>query len=105
MEDKKYMTNGARYSERYSEQIAPDRTNWLRVDMYAFADNGSHKLALRVYTHDLLDKQEVHFNGSLNELIELILLGKSYKTQLQAEGKKEPIAISASEIRELQNNG
>lgn len=28
---------------------------------------------------------------SLNELIELILLGKSYKAQLQAESKKEPI--------------
>jgi len=58
---------------------------------------------IKVYTYDN-DKQEVHFQGSLNELIELVLLGKSYKAQLQAEGKKEPVAISASEIRELQNN-
>ena len=100
MEDKKYMTNGV----IYSEQIAPVRSNWLRVDMFAFANAGSHELMIKVYTYDN-DKQEVHFQGSLNELIELILLGKSCKTQLQAESKKEPVAISASEIRELQNNG
>ena len=99
MEDKKYMTSGV----TYSEEIAPSRSNWLRVDMLAFANAGSHELMIKVYTYDN-DKQEVHFQGSLNELIELVLLGKSYKAQLQAEGKKEPVAISASEIRELQNN-
>lgn len=93
------MTNGAHYSEK----IAPDRTNWLRVDMFAFEGNGSHELGLKLYTYDFLDRQEVHFQGSLSELIELILLGKSRKAQLQAMDKKEP--VSTSEIRELQNNG
>ena len=99
MEDKKYMANGV----TYSEQQTPERSNWLRVDMLAFANAGSHELMIKVYTYDN-DKLEVHFNSTLNELIELVLLGKSYKAQLQAEGKKEPVAISASEIRELQNN-
>jgi len=99
MEDNaKYMTNGV----TYSEQQTPERSNWLRVDMLAFANAGSHELMIKVYTYDN-DKQEVHFNSTLNELIELILLGKSHKAQLQAEDKKEPIC--ATEIRELQNNG
>ena len=86
MEDKKYMTNGV----IYSEQIAPVRSNWLRVDMFAFANAGSHELMIKVYTYDN-DKQEVHFQGSLNELIELVLLGQLRRAQLQAMDKKEPI--------------
>jgi len=58
--------------------------------MLAFANAGSHELMIKVYTYDN-DKQEVHFNSTLNELIELILLGKSHKAQLQAMDKKEPI--------------
>jgi len=87
MEDKKYMTSGV----TYSEEIAPGKSNWLRVDMLAFANAGSHELMIKVYTYDN-DKQEVHFQGSLNELIELVLLGKLYKEQLQAMDKKEPVA-------------
>jgi hypothetical protein len=37
------------------------------------------------------EHHKVIWTGNPAELIELILLGKSYKTQLQAEGKKEPI--------------
>ena len=86
MEDKKYMTSGV----TYSEEIAPSRSNWLRVDMLAFANAGSHELMIKVYTYDN-DKQEVHFNSTLAELIELVLLGQLRRAQLQAMDKKEPI--------------
>ena len=93
MEDKKYMTSGV----TYSEEIAPGKSNWLRVDMLAFANAGSHELMIKVYTYDN-DKQEVHFQGSLNELIELVLLGKLHKAQLQeAEKTNSEIAIIPKE--------
>jgi len=59
------------------------------------------------YLIEIFDSKRKGFiySGNLQETIELILLGKLHKAQLQAEGKKEPVAISASEIRELQNNG
>jgi len=45
------------------------------------------------YRIELFDSEikEYAYSGNLQETIELILLGKSYKAQLQAEGKKEPI--------------
>jgi hypothetical protein len=125
-DDKKYMTNGVTYSERQTSE----RTNWLRVEMFAFANGGSHELGIKVYTYENA-KQEIHFKGTLNELIELVLLGKLYKEQLQAEIKlcdlcgkpttgqnphydctqQEAYAAldrklhsAATDIRELQNN-
>lgn len=84
---KNYITSGT----HYSEQVAPDRTYWLRVDFRAFEDNGSHELELRIYTTDFPDGKETHFEGRLGELIELILLGKTYKAQLVKETKTNEV--------------
>jgi len=73
----------------------------LTGKLWAFDSHSEWEFSL--YQHDT--RQFVLQDTSLNELIELVLLGKFYKTQLQAMDKKEPIVISASEIRELQNNG
>ena len=96
--------------------------------LWSFDDHSEWEFSL--YQHDT--KQFVLQNTSLNELIELILLGKLHKAQLQAEAKlcdlcgkpttgqnphfdcaqKEAYAAldrklhgAATEIRELQNNG
>ena len=55
--------------------------------LWAFDSHSEWEFNL--YQHDT--RQFVLQNTSLNELIELILLGKLHKAQLQAMDKKEPV--------------
>lgn len=57
------------------------------------------------YRIELFDTEnkEFVFSDNLQGTIEIILLGKLHKAQLQAMDKKESVAISAE--REVQNNG
>lgn len=89
-----YMTGQSLFMDKQAE----DRINWLRAEVWAFehSDNyiGRHEIGIALYTslNTPEGKTEYHFRGTLNELIELVLLGKLHKRQLQAIDKKEPVA-------------
>lgn len=73
---------------RFDTLSKPDNIS-LTGKLWAFDSHSEWEFSL--YQHGT--RQFVLQNTSLNELIELILLGKLHKAQLQAMGKKEPVLV------------
>lgn len=76
----------------YHEDISPERSEWLRINLVAHQD-GQKELRISLYNY-ATDTIERHFEGTLNDLVELILLGKIMMDKIQKDIKNGRNEIS-----------